>query len=177
MPVPILPTRVFPAGEPLPAPPATAPSAPPVPPPPPARPPTAKMWPPPPPPEPAPLVVHVHVLLPEVIAPEPEPTWSWDRIKNALQIRRNLIGCAVALFPFGYWSFTTAWGTVLRQARTPTDIRSAWYLAALVIAVTVTADHWRPRWYSRAMTCTAVLGTAYMAAPYDIVTLVTGVHS
>nr|WP_202447233.1 hypothetical protein [Streptomyces sp. SID5468] len=126
-----------------------------------------------PPPAPGTIVIR-EIYLPLPPAPPAPPRWRWSW--EWLQPRRNLIGTVLALLPvFGGWSLASGWGHLLRECRAEQSTGAAWTLAGLALAVAIAADRWRPRWYTRALSCAAVLGTIDMAHLFDIVTLFTGV--
>lgn len=175
MSTPIEPTRVIPAGDPLPAPrtaPWTPPPAPPAPPawwdaPPPGGPPAAL------PPQDVHIRVDVH--FPEPVPPPVPPRFDWSRLWSWITAR-HWIGVGAALAPFfSGQSLATGWGTELRECRAEASVGGAWTLAVLVVAVTYTISRWRPRWYSYALATTALFGLAAQASPFDLVTLFTGV--
>ncbi|MEH0574328.1 hypothetical protein QBA54_07490 [Streptomyces sp. B21-108] len=140
---PITPTRIIPAGEPLPLP---APASPPPPPPrPPAPPAVADPYPdwwargsgPSGPPPPVPVDVHVHVTIdaggPLVpVDSDPGPRW-WQRIR----IGYNLACAACGLGLSGPW----AW--VLASVRDEESLAGAWIMAAVPIAVVALLDNAR----------------------------------
>ncbi|KAA6220019.1 hypothetical protein [Streptomyces filamentosus] len=173
---PITPTRIIPAGVPLP--PAGPPSQPPPPPawftqPPPPRPPT---------PQPLDIRVTVDLLLPGT---EPEPAPSW---RQRIRIRWIYnIGCLAFALPL-----SGPWAAALASVRDEQGLAGAWTLAVIPLAVVgildnarrVEAEHaapdlWAPR-IRAALTRTALwaLVTATATAlPVDtVVYLLTGVR-
>lgn len=134
---PITPSRIIPAGQPLPTPPNygpppapppppdwwTRPSAPPVP-----RPPVTPPAPPP--------TVHVHVdvhlddYLPVPVEPEPGPPW-WTRCRP---------GYNAALIVLGF-PLTTWWADVLAAARDEISLAGAWVIALIPLTICAFADN------------------------------------
>lgn len=108
-------------------------------------------------------------------APDPEPRWDWRRLRHWPHAGLT-VACIVALAPvFGGQSLATTWGTALRDCRYQESVGGAWTLAGIVLLVSVTSARWRPRWYSRCAVIVALFGTALMASPFDLITLMTGV--
>jgi hypothetical protein len=134
---PIIPTRIIPAGQPLPA-----PASPPPPPPAPPAPPTAPDWwqqgrGPSGPPPPVPVDIHVTVTIDAggqlaVPEPEPGPRW-WGRIRWGY----NAACAAAGLILSGPW----AW--VLQSVRDEQSLAGAWVIAAIPLAVLGLLDNAR----------------------------------
>ncbi|MFJ2731415.1 hypothetical protein [Streptomyces sp. NPDC087317] len=186
---PITPTRVIPAGQPLPA-----PVNPPPPPPPPAPP--AVMDPDPGwwragsagsygPPPPVPVDVHVTVTIdqggPLIPAdPEPRPRW-WQRIR----IGYNLALAALSL------SLAGPWAAVLAAVRDEESLTGAWVMALIPLvilgfvdnakraeAVGAHPDLWAPKWraaLARLLLWAAVIGTCLALPLTTLVYALTGV--
>lgn len=182
---PITPTRIIPAGAPLPArgplpgelppwwehPVAPAPPAPPVPPP-------AVHAAPAPPPLPVPQV-HVHVVMP--YDPEPEPTrwqhlWSWIRqIGRPWQICGAL---ALASLPVAHGhSVATLWASCVTEARDEGGQAAGYALALTPLTVAVIrivrGGGTLPRLLLLAISVVGVTGAIHL---YDPITWITGVH-
>lgn len=185
----ITPTRIIPAGEPLPAP------VPPPPPPPPAAPPAIPdqdpdWWrhgsgPAGPPP---PIDVHVHVdvqlptlELPIPADPEPGPRW-WGRIRIGYNA-----ACAAAGF-----TLCAPWAWVLADVRNEQGLAGAWVMALIPLTVLGFVDNarrvealhadpelWWPRLkaaIARVLLWTAALATALTLPITTIVYAITGVQ-
>ncbi|MBK3524836.1 hypothetical protein JHN54_24890 [Streptomyces sp. MBT70] len=175
---PVTPTRVIPAGAPLPPRPPEPGEAPPwrTPPPPPvlASPPPAV----PPPPPPAEVVVHHHVheivLVP---AEEEQPPRLWERLWDALVTWRMVVALLAALVPWvGGRSLVGVWAHTLHQARTEAGILAAYIIAGVAIAAAWVLDRRTGRAVPRALLVTALLGAPGVLDWYDALTLLTGVH-
>ncbi|MFF9088627.1 hypothetical protein ACF1BE_19785 [Streptomyces sp. NPDC014991] len=193
MPEPITPTRIIPAGGPLPAPAAPPPPTPPRPPAPPAPP--DDWWDRParpvPPPPPAPVVpsapdiiVHASIRLPTVDEPEPARGVRWW---ETFRIGYNL-ACAAASWPLAH-----LWAGVLADARTEAGIAGAWVIALVPLGVVALVDNvhavtaanaaprlWLPRIRaaaSRVALWALLIGTAVALPVMTVVHIVTGVHS
>lgn len=132
----ITPSRVIPAGQPLPTPPDYGP--PPAPPPPPdwwTRPP-APPAPRPPVTPPAPPTIHVQVdvhlddWLPVPAEPEPGPPW-WTRCRPGYNAVLILVG-----FPLTMW-----WADVLAAAREDISLAGAWVIALIPLTICAFADN------------------------------------
>ncbi|NJP74559.1 hypothetical protein [Streptomyces sp. C1-2] len=187
MPEPVTPSRIIPAGQPLPGPPAVPP--PPVPPVPPDAwwhlPPSPPPPPPSPPPVPVPeVVVHttIHLPAPDEPAPAPGVRW-WQTFRPGY----NLL-CAAAGTPLTAW-----WAGVLGDARTQAGLAGAWVIALVPLGLVALVDNvvsvaavnsapglWLPR--LRAAACRTVLwalliGTAVALPVMTLVYVVTGVRS
>jgi hypothetical protein len=172
----IVPTRIIPAGAPLPARPPEPGEAPPwrTPPPPPVIPPAAP-WPPPPPPS-GPIEVRVRVDLAPIPEPEPEPgLWArlWDRIatwRMGSAILAALLPWAAGQSPVGIWSHT------VHQARTEASIGAAYVIAGVAITATWALDRRTGRWAPRFLFVTASLGALGVLHWYDPILMLTGVN-
>ncbi|MCX5201063.1 hypothetical protein OG897_06250 [Streptomyces sp. NBC_00237] len=184
---PITPTRIIPAGEPLPIPPK--PTAPPAPPPPPD-------WylsePTPAPPPPAPPAVpptrdihfHTHYIftgLPAVPEPEPGPAW-WTKCRPIYNGVCVLAGSPV----------TTWWTDVLGTARTEAGLAGAWVIALIPLGILMFADQvyrvaaagaaeelWLPKAraaVARTLLWSALIATAIVLPVITAVYVLTGVR-
>ncbi|MFJ4837154.1 hypothetical protein [Streptomyces sp. NPDC088746] len=181
---PITPTRIIPAGAPLPdrgplpgeMPPWWKPPTPPTPPPPPTTP--------PPPPAPAPLPVpapqvHVHVVIPYEEPPEPtrrERLWAWLRtIGRPWQVCGALLLAVVPVPGLGH-SAASIWAYGVGEARAEWGAQQGYALAAVPLAWAVLravkhGPSLRRLWLG-------VIGTFGLIGAtdlFDIVTLLTGV--
>ncbi|MGW1463858.1 hypothetical protein ACWCPT_05820 [Streptomyces sp. NPDC002308] len=184
---PIIPTRIIPAGAPLPdrgpllgeIPPwwrTPAPAAPPVPPP----PPTTTV--PPPAPAPAPLPapqVHVHVVLP--YEPPPEPTrrqrlWAWVRTIGKPWQLGGAIG--LAFLPLlGGDSIATLWASCVTEARAEAGQGAAYTLACTPLFIAVVRVTTGGGTVLRLLLlAVSIVGLAGAINLYDPVTWITGVH-
>ncbi|MDG4531631.1 hypothetical protein [Streptomyces sp. AV19] len=195
MPDPITPTRIIPAGQPLPP---TAPSMPPAQPgatalppwrqpPPPAQPPATALPSPPPPPS-GPIEVRVVV---DLVHPEPESEpeseagfWArlWDLVEPHVRPVQTFLGGALALVPTptGY-SAATTWAYAVHEAR-DFGIPVAYGLGLGALAIAVTAEL-RARQASalrqlaaRTAVVITFIGVIGAIDLYDPVTALTGVH-
>ncbi|MFE2555993.1 hypothetical protein ACFXGT_08145 [Streptomyces sp. NPDC059352] len=184
--LPITPTRIIPAGAPLPERPPgpgdippwrTAPAAPPAPaPPPPPVTPTAMPWHEAPPP--GPIEVHVR-LLPVEEPPEPtrwEQLWTW--ITSIAAPWKILLALLAALLPIpgvGY-SLAGVWAHTVGEART--EVGAPWAYALTTVPLLLAA---RSLHRTRALrfligVVIAFVGLIFGALdPFDIVTITTGV--
>lgn len=183
---PITPTRIIPAGAPLPArapqpgeiPPwRTAPApSPPPPPPPPVAPPAPYPF--PDPPAPAPIEVrHVHEVL--LVVPEPEqerPPRLWERLWDALVTWRMLVAILLALAPWaGGRSPVGIWAHTVHQARTEAGIAGAYVIAGVAVVATWTLDWRTGRALPRFLLVTALLGSLGVLSWWDPFQFLTGV--
>ncbi|MYW48861.1 hypothetical protein [Streptomyces sp. SID161] len=181
---PITPTRIIPAGAPLPArapePGEAPPWRTPPPPPPVMTPPTPPV---PPAPPPAEVVVHhVHQVL--LVQPEEErPPRLWERLWDALVTWRMLVAILAALLPWaGGRSPVGIWAHTVHQARTEAGVLAAYVIAGVAIAATWAVDHHSspPGQPSRALPrfllVTALFGSLGVLDWFDALTLLTGVH-
>ncbi|MFF6985625.1 hypothetical protein [Streptomyces sp. NPDC010273] len=173
-PQPITPTRVLPAGTPLPAP------LPPHPPQPGAIPPWHTAPPPPPvavPPPPAPLEVrHVHEVV--LVLPEPEetPPRLWHRLWDALVTWRMAVAVLLALLPwYGGRSPVGLWAHTVQQARTEAGIAAAYVIASVALAAAWILDRRTGRVVPRFLLVTALLGSLGVLSWWDPVQFLTGV--
>ncbi|MBL1108006.1 hypothetical protein JK361_26030 [Streptomyces sp. 5-8] len=173
---PITPTRIIPAGAPLPARAPEPGEAPPwrTPPPPPVMTPPAPPVPPPPPPAEV-VVRHVHQAL--VVELEVErPPRLWERLWDALVTWRMLAAVLAALLPWaGGRSPVGIWAHTLHQARTEASIGAAYVIAAVAIAASWALDRHTGRAVPRALLVTALLGALGVLDWFDALTLLTGV--
>jgi hypothetical protein len=185
---PITPSRIIPAGQPLPQQ-LPAPASPPPPPPAPPAPPALPPWwaagpPPPPPPQPVDVYVHVDVAVTST-DPIPEdsgPPW-WGRIRWGYNA-----GCAAAGFVLcGPW----AW--VLTSVRDEEGLAGAWVMAVIPLIVLgfldnarqvearcANPDLWPPKWravLARVLLWAAVEATALTLPFTTAVYWITGVVS
>ncbi|MEV5977515.1 hypothetical protein [Streptomyces sp. NPDC052114] len=174
-PRPVTPTRIIPAGAPLPdrpPEPGEVPPwrTPPPPPPPAAVPPTPA---PAPPPAPAPGTIEVRVTYaPMPVEPEPS-RWQW--LWNWLRPWQSLAASAIALAPaFNGRSMATGWAYALNDARTTQSITAAYVLAAVAIGVALLLDRTR-RFLPRVLLVTAVVGSLGVLDWWDPFLLLTGV--
>lgn len=175
MPDEIVPTRIIPAGAPLPARPPGPGEIPPwrPPPPPPPAVATPPVWPPPPPS--GPIEVRVTVDLVAPAEPEPEPgllarIWDWLvtwRMVSA--ILAALLPWAAGRSPVGIWSHT------VHQARTEAGIGAAYVIAGVAITAAWALDRHTGRWLPRFLLVTAGLGAFGVLHWYDPILLLTGV--
>lgn len=188
---PITPTRIIPAGVPLPdrgplpgelppwwerPAPAAAPPVPPAPPPPPAVP--AQAAAPAPLPEPQ---VHVHLVMP--YEPPPEPTrwqrltaWLLHRFGRPWQISGALL-LTVLPVPGTHYSAAATWAYATGQARTEWGTPTGYVVALLPLAwaLTRTARHGATV-LRLCVIVVAAAGVLGVLDPYDLVTAYTGVH-
>ncbi len=178
---PILPTRVIPAGEALPA-----PAPPPAPPAPPAPPDWWRTAPGPPgPPDPVPVDVHVHLTVDQrgwqsAPDPDPDPRW-WQRIRWGYNAALAVLSLTLA----------GPWGAVLASVRDEESLAGAWVMAAIPLVVLGYLDNarrieaagahpdlWAPKWRAAAMRLllwAAVLGTVLTLPITTLVYALTGV--
>lgn len=132
-----------------------------------------------PPPVPAEIIVRIEYGPPVPPAPQVPagPSWEWSRLWSWIR-GRHWTGVLAALAPvFGGRSLATGWGAQLQDCREQANPGGAWTLGLIVLAVAITTARWRPRWYTAAAVTTALFGLAAQAVPYDLVTLITGVHA
>ncbi|MET9099966.1 hypothetical protein [Streptomyces antibioticus] len=180
--LPITPTRIIPAGAPLPArppepgelPPWRTPPPPPLPP---AVPPPAPAPPPPPPPAgvPAQVVHHIHEVL--LVAPAPEeapPLWArlWDRLVTW----RMLAAILAALTPWaGGQSPVGLWSATVHQARTDAGVLPAYIIATVALTTAWVLDRRTGRVVPRFLLVTAALGAVGVLDWWDPILMLTGV--
>lgn len=178
---PITPTRVIPAGTPLPE---RAPEPGEVPPwrtPPPPPPPPVVPGPPPsmPGPEPVPQAVvvrHVHEVL--LVAPEEErPPRLWERLWDRLVTWRMLVAILLALTPWaGGHSPVGIWGHTVHQARTEAGVGAAYLIAGVAITAAWALDRRTGRAVPRFLLVTALIGGLGVLDWFDPILALTGVH-
>lgn len=167
-PRPVTPTRIIPAGTPLPARPPEPGEVPPWRTPPPPAAPQPK---PDPPPTPGPIEVHV-TLAP---VPIPEPArWArlWDRIatwRMAGALLAALTPWAGGESPVGLWSHT------VHQARTEAGIGAAYVIAGVAIGAAWALDRHTGRAVPRFLLVTASLGALGVLHWWDPILMLTGV--
>ena len=177
----VTPTRIIPAGVPLPARPPEPGDIPPwrTPPPTPPAPPTG----PPPSPWPAahtpgPIEVRVTVDLVAQAEPEPEPrpgllarVWDWlGTWRMGAAILASLLPWAAGQSPVGIWSHT------VHQARTEAGIGAAYVIATVALGTAWVLDRRTGRWLPRFLLVTSSLGAFGVLHWYDPILLLTGVH-
>lgn len=188
---PIVPTRVIPAGETLPAP-AAPPPPPPAPPPPPGfADPDPDWWRsgsgPPPPPPPVPVDVHVTVTIDHggwlaIPDPDPIPRW-WQRIRYAYN----------AGLAFASLILAGPWGHLLATVRDEASLAGAWVMALIPLTVIAFIDNakraeaagadpdlWAPKWragVARFLLWAAVIGTGLALPVTTLVYWITGVEA
>jgi hypothetical protein len=172
--VPVTPTRIIPAGAPLPhrppepgeIPPWRTPPAPPV----------------PPPPDPPAEVIHryVHEVLLVTPEPEPEPTrwdraWAWLRtLGRPWQLVAALAAAVVPIPGVGY-SLGTTWAYVVHQTRLDHGMWAGYGLAGAALAATGTAVARRGGALRLALLAIAFIGFLGAASLFDPITALTGV--
>ncbi|MFI1371327.1 hypothetical protein ACH4UY_04855 [Streptomyces longwoodensis] len=175
-PRPVTPTRVIPAGAPLPARPPEPGEMPPwrMPPPPPPAP-AAPPWPGPPPPPPGPIEVRVTLVPVPLPEPDPEPHW-WERLWDRLFTWRMVGALVAALTPWaGGNSPAGIWSHTVRQARTEASIGAAYVIASVAIAAAWALDRHTGRVIPRFLLVTAILGASGAVAWWDPFQMLTGV--
>ncbi|GGS81863.1 hypothetical protein [Streptomyces griseoviridis] len=175
---PIVPSRIIPAGAPLPARPPQPGEVPPwrTPPPPPAAPP----WPGfPPPPPPGPIEVHVTLLPLPLPEPEPEPRWwerVWDYVTDRLITWRMTIALALSVTPWvAGQSPVGLWSRTVHAARDEASIGGAYVLAGVAVAAAWALDRHTGRTVPRALLVTASLGATGVVHWWDPILALTGV--
>ncbi|MEU2181248.1 hypothetical protein [Streptomyces thermolilacinus] len=177
---PITPTRIIPAGAPLPG--GALPWYMQPPPPPTGVPPAPVPGPAPLPAPTGPVDVRVTVDVQLGSPEEPELRW-WQRIRWAYNA-----GCALVSLPIA-----GPWAAVLGTCRDEQGLAGAWTIAAVPLAVLVTLDNarrieaaaahpdlWRPRAraaLTRVALCAAVIATATALPVETVVYLLTGVRT
>lgn len=174
---PVTPTRVIPAGAPLPprapepgeAPPWRTPPPPPV-----VTSPPPAVPPPPPPAE----IVHRHVHEVVLVSVEEErPPRLWERLYDALVTWRMLVALLTALVPWaGGRSPVGIWSGTVHEARTEAGILAAYIIAIAAIAATWVLDRRTGRAVPRALLVTALLGALGVLHWWDPFQFLTGVH-
>lgn len=183
----VTPTRVIPAGQTMPRPPArpepqTAPPPPPPAPPskPPAPPPDPPSWDWGPPPTPGPVEVHHTHTVEVVLVPaeeEPPPRWDFGWLRAWLRPWQTLIAAAIALIPspaYGH-SLTTAWAAVLNGER-DNGLGTPYLLAGSLLGLALLLDLKRRAWWCRTLLVVALVGGTGALGWYDPITWITGVH-
>ncbi|MEE1814229.1 hypothetical protein PUR59_04235 [Streptomyces sp. SP18ES09] len=176
---PITPTRIIPAGAPLPdrppapddIPPWRAPAAPP-----PAPPPVAMPWPEPPPP--GPLQIHV-TFLPAEEPPEPtrgERLWAWvTSIAKPWKIVLALLAALLPIPGVGY-SAAGVWAYTAGLARTEVGIPWAYALTGVPLLLAGRLLHRTRALRFLVAAVIALIGLLFGAlSPFDLVTITTGV--
>ncbi|WP_338683909.1 hypothetical protein QD712_25740 [Streptomyces acidiscabies] len=170
---PVTPTRIIPAGAPLPDRPPEPGEIPPW------RTPPAPPPAPPPPPPPAPVEVrHVHIHEVVVVTPEPEeaPPSLWARLWDWLVTWRMLAAIIAALTPWADGrSPVGIWADVLHQARTEASIGGAYVIATVALAAAWGLDRHTGRAFPRFLLVTALAGSVGVFDWYDPITALTGV--
>lgn len=171
---PITPTRIIPAGAPLPArpphpretPPWWSPPPPPPPPPPPV----------PIPPDPGEMVVrHVHEILLVTPEEEPAPRW-WERLWDALITWRMLAAILAALVPWANGrSPVGIWGHTVHQARAEASVGAAYVIAGVAATAAWALDRHTGRAVPRFLLVTTLIGGLGVLNWFDPITLFTGV--
>ncbi|MDX3455063.1 hypothetical protein PV396_24500 [Streptomyces sp. ME02-8801-2C] len=175
---PITPTRIIPAGAPLPTRPPQPGELPPwrTPPPSPPVPPAPIPAPAPIPPDPGELVVrHVHEIL--LVAPEeePAPRW-WERLWDWLVTWRMVIAVLAALLPWaGGQSPVGIWSHTVHQARTDAGIGAAYIIAGVALTAAWVLDWRTGKVVPRFLLVTAGLGAFGVLSWYDPILMLTGV--
>lgn len=187
---PITPTRIIPAGEPIPAPPMPYAPHDAVDLPPwrtPAPPPRAAAPPPPPPadppirtaaadPDPAPLAVRVTV---DLVYPEAEPArrWNWAWLTSRLRPWSSLVAAVLVLAPWlGGHSITGGWSALLNECRDTYSISGAYVLAGTALGLALLGERIRPGLATRAALIVALVGGTGALGWYDPITALTGVR-
>lgn len=171
---PITPTRIIPAGAPLPA---RSPD--------PGEAPPWRTPPPAPPPRPVPsppqevMVRHVHEVL--LVAPEPPPEPDeprlWERLFERLVTWRMLAAILAALLPWvGGQSPVGIWSHTVHQARTEAGIGAAYVIAGVAVAAAWGLDRHTGRAVPRFLLVTALLGSFGVLNWWDPILMLTGVH-
>lgn len=177
---PVTPTRVIPAGTPLPARAPEPGEAPPWrTPPPPPPPPPADPLPIPPDPDLRPVEVrHVHeiVLTSTDPDPDPDPRW-WERLWDTVVTWRMVVAILLALTPWaaghspvGLWAYT------VRQARDEASVGAAYVIAGVAVAAAWGLDRRTGKVVPRFFLVTAMLGALGVLDWYDPVLFLTGVQ-
>ncbi|MEU3098527.1 hypothetical protein ABZ690_28175 [Streptomyces sp. NPDC006967] len=173
---PVTPTRVIPAGVPLPARPPEPGEVPPW-----RTPPPAPMPPAPFPlgPGPGPIeVCHTHDIALTWAEPDPEPDPPlWSRAWDRLVTWRMLLAVLAAVTPWlGGQSPVGAWSHTVHQARTDAGILAAYIIATVALAAAWVLDRRTGRVIPRCLLVTASLGAFGVLHWWDPFLLLTGVH-
>ncbi|WP_327403847.1 hypothetical protein OG194_29700 [Streptomyces sp. NBC_01288] len=177
---PITPTRIIPAGVPLPARPPQPGEVPPwrtptpataAPPPPPPPPPIPR------PPDPAEVVVrHVHEVLLVTSEPEERVPRLWERLWDHLFTWRMLVAILAALMPWANGrSPVGIWAHTVHQARTEAGIPAAYIIAGVALGAAWALDRHTGRALPRFLFVTALIGAFGVFDWFDAITLLTGV--
>ncbi|MET8826073.1 hypothetical protein ABZX40_13455 [Streptomyces sp. NPDC004610] len=172
---PVTPTRVIPAGAPLPARPPQHDEHPPwrpPPPPPPAG--HGPLFPPPP----APGPIEVRVTLIPLTPPEPEPRPSlWARLWDRLVTWRMAAALTLALTPWaGGESPVGLWSRTVHAARTEAGIGAAYLIAGIAVTTAWAIDRRTGRAIPRFLLVTAGLGALGVLHWWDPILALTGVR-
>ncbi|MEU9149181.1 hypothetical protein AB0D59_01175 [Streptomyces sp. NPDC048417] len=177
---PITPTRIIPAGKPLPArapePGEVPPWRTPPPPPPPAVPPTPVPFLIQPDPQPPRVVEvrHVHEVL--LVAPEEPTPRLWERVWDTVATWRMLLAVLAALTPWAYGrSPVGIWAHTLHQARAEAGVPAAYVIAGVALAAAWGLDRHTGKAVPRFLLVTALLGGLGVLNWFDPFTLLTGV--
>ncbi|MFI5687869.1 hypothetical protein [Streptomyces sp. NPDC051636] len=178
---PVTPTRVIPAGTPLPARLPEPGEAPPWRTPPPPPPPPADSGPLPVPPAPEPRTVevrHVHEIVLTSPDPDPEPgPRLWERAWDALVTWRMIVAIIVAFLPWANGrSPVGIWGHTVHQARTEAGIGAAYVIAGVALAAAWGLDRHTGRAVPRFLLVTALVGGLGVLNWFDPILALTGVH-
>ncbi|MFJ8146028.1 hypothetical protein ACIQ6R_13240 [Streptomyces sp. NPDC096048] len=179
---PVTPTRIIPAGTPLPARPPERGELPPW---------REKPAPPPPATPPAPVrndpdpglveVRHTHEITLTWADPDPEPDpplWArvWDWLWERLFTWRMIVAILAALAPWaGGQSPVGLWSGTVHQARTEAGILAAYVIAGVAIAATWALDRRTGRALPRFLLVTASLGAVGVLHWWDPILFLTGV--
>lgn len=179
-PRPVTPTRVIPAGAPLPARPPEPDElppwrTPPPPPPPPVAPPAAPVPAAPQPVPPPQVVHHIHEVLLAAPEPEPEPRL-WERLWERLVTWRMVVAILAALTPWlaGH-SPVGLWSGAVHQLRTDAGVLAAYVVAGGTLTATWVLDRRTRRALPRFLFVTAALGAAGVLDWWDPILMLTGV--
>ncbi|MET9815304.1 hypothetical protein [Streptomyces sp. NPDC006355] len=178
LPRPVIPSRVIPAGAPLPAR-APAPGEEPpwrTPPP----PPPAVTAPVPIPPDPGPRIVevrHIHEVILTSPDPDPEPRpRHWERLWERFVTWRMVVAILAAVLPWaGGQSPVGLWSRTVHEARTEAGIGAAYVIAGVAIAAAWGLDRHTGRAVPRFLLVTASLGAVGVLHWWDPILLLTGV--
>lgn len=174
---PITPSRIIPAGAPLPARPPEPGEAPPwwAPPPPPPAPPATPPVPGPPPPPPGPIELRVTLTPLPLPEPEPEPRW-WERLWDRIATWRMAVALGAALTPWaGGQSPVGIWSATVHQAREEASIGAAYVIAGVALGAAWALDRHTGRAVPRFLLVTAALGSLGVLHWWDPIHLITGV--
>lgn len=194
---PIIPTRIIPAGEALPAivgppqgdepPPWRRPTPPRDDAPPPREAPREEAPPAPPQTEappveapreaPQPVEVIVRYEQDADLTPVEAAPSRWQRLTATLLTWRSLVAVALAMVPLPYYghSITTAWATALAACRDDAGIGAAYTLAGAAVAIAALAALRARRWWGAPLLIVTVIGATGVLRWWDPVQLLTGV--